>query len=189
MPVRRVASAQQGAPRGEQSSPVVRRRRSDGRTTSTLVGEQGGQRVGVPSGDRGVDAGSIRGRGVRSHPALALLRSSGWRGRGFAPPPARPSARRSGRAPRRRDRVELLDPRHEAIGAEDPEDEELPLVGAADRRAACRSSSSVRGARRSGGRGRRRNAMPTSSDDLESGRGPSRGSASAPCADPAPRVR
>ena len=62
------------------SLPVVRRRRSVWSTTSQLVGEQGGERVGVAGGDRGVDAGRVRGRGVRSHAALAPG-GSGRRGR------------------------------------------------------------------------------------------------------------
>src|SRR5438093_13469141 len=96
-----------------------------------LVGGQGGERVRVSDRDRGIEARRVRGGGVRSHPALALFRRPKWR------------ARES--RPRRRDRqlveagervvfaiaVEELEARHEAIGAEDMEQEEQPLVGAA----------------------------------------------------------
>ncbi len=37
------------------------------------LGEQGGERVDVSGSDRGVEAGRVRGRGVRSHAARALL--------------------------------------------------------------------------------------------------------------------
>src|SRR5262249_44376504 len=46
-----------------------------------LVGVEGGKRVGVPRGDGGIDAGDVRGRGVRAGAALAPRRGAGWRGR------------------------------------------------------------------------------------------------------------
>ncbi len=95
-----------------------------------VVGEQGGERVGVAGGERGVEARRVRGRGVRSHPARALR--------------ARPRRRGCDRAGGSRRQlveagerlgvavgIELLAARHEAIGSEDPEHEEGPLEGAA----------------------------------------------------------
>ena len=64
-----------------------------------VVGEQGGERVGVAGGDRGVEA-SRRSRSRRS-----LARGGApVRDRRRAARATRPSARRSGRAPRRRGR-------------------------------------------------------------------------------------
>src|SRR5262249_61941181 len=94
-----------------------------------LVGVEGGKRVGVPRGDGGIDAGDVRGRGVRLQPPT---------------PPGCASCRAGGR--RRRSRgeyvesrerlvvaigVEELDARQKTIGPGHPEPEEMPLVGAA----------------------------------------------------------
>src|SRR5439155_15607891 len=72
MPTRRVPSTQQQAPTGEHSLPVPRG--AGGMVQAfVLVGPQGWERVGVPCGDDGIQAGSGRGRGVRSYPSLAFL--------------------------------------------------------------------------------------------------------------------
>src|SRR5262249_5734748 len=76
--------------------------------------------VEVSGSDRGLDAGSVRGRGVRPHAAYGLLRRSGWR---------RESRRRKfGRqlvetGERRRIAVivEHLDARQETIDSKGPE--------------------------------------------------------------------
>src|SRR5207244_1986759 len=49
--------------------------------TALLVGEQSGERVEVSGDDGGVQAGDVRGRGVRALAAPVPLRNSGWCGR------------------------------------------------------------------------------------------------------------
>ena len=95
-----------------------------------LVGPQGWERVGVPCGDDGIQAGSGRGRGVRSYPSLAFLHGSGWRGR---EPTGRWLGRQLVEAGERLGLaigVEPLPACQEAVGSEDPEQEEVPLEGA-----------------------------------------------------------
>src|SRR5439155_20277402 len=86
--------------------------------------------VGGSGGGAGVDARGVLGRGVRSPPALALLDSSGWWSRHSC-------HRRLGRQLVKAGErlvlavgVEVFDARQQAIGSEDPEREELPLIGA-----------------------------------------------------------
>ena len=79
VPTRRVSSAQQRAPTGEDSLQVPRG--AGGMIHGlVLVGPQGGECVGVSGSDRGIETDSGRRRGVCSHPSLAFLHSSGWRG-------------------------------------------------------------------------------------------------------------
>ena len=126
----RVSSPQQGASREEHSLPAVDHA---GRMLHDLgtVGEHGGERVGVLDSDRGVKASRIRGRGVRAHAAPVPLRASGWCGR-------RSRHRRLGRQLVEAGErlgialgVELLPARQETIDSEDPEHQELALVGTA----------------------------------------------------------
>src|SRR5262249_33971388 len=128
--VARVLGFEQDAPGGEISLPVVD---DAGRMVRDVevVGEQGTERVRVSGGDRGIRAGRQRGCGVLSHAAVALRRGAGWRGR--------ESQRRSlsGQLVEAGERlavtvpIEILETRQEAIGPEDPEPEEMPLVGTA----------------------------------------------------------
>ncbi len=121
---------QQRAPRGEQSLPVVRG--AGGMVHDlALVGDRVGERVGVAGGERGVEASRVRGRGVRSHAALALRPQLGLaRLRiALAVGSAVSSSKRASASARVG--VEQLDARHEAIGSEDHEPEEVPLEGAA----------------------------------------------------------
>ena len=73
VPPRQVSGLERRAPGGEQSLPVVR---GAGRMVDDLdvVHALSEDRVDVSRGDRGVDAGGVRGRGVRSHAALAAAR-------------------------------------------------------------------------------------------------------------------
>src|SRR5439155_11979853 len=108
-------------------APVVR---GAGGMVHDLValGEQGGKCVGVPRGNRDLEAGGVRARGVRAY--------SAFRSRGSC---ACESRRRwlGGQLVEARERldlalgVELLPARQEAVGSEDPEHEEVPLEGAA----------------------------------------------------------
>src|SRR5262249_61186045 len=94
------------------------------------IRKTGRDRVEVSDSDRRLDAGSVRGRGVRPHAAYGLLRRSGWR---------RESRRRKfGRqlvetGERRRIAVivEHLGARQETIGSKAPEHEDVKVEGAA----------------------------------------------------------
>ena len=122
LPPCRISSAQQRAPCGERSLPVVG---DAGRMVHDFahVGGQGGKRVGVPRDDCSVQPSRVRGGGVRSH--ASLLDTSGrrrWLGRQLVEAGERPGLALG---------LELLPARQEAVGSEDPEHEGVPLEGAA----------------------------------------------------------
>ena len=114
---RRGSRVQQGAKRGERSR---RAPCSSGGVVHgfRLVGEQGREPISVSGGDRGVEAGRLRGGDVRSHAALGSRRL----GRQLVE-----ACERLGLAVG----VEPLHPRHEAIASKDEVRKVLPLEGAA----------------------------------------------------------
>src|SRR5262245_65967114 len=90
-----------------------------------IVGEQGGDRVGVSSGDRRLQTSGVCGRGVRSHlatPAACESGRSGRRRRELV------EARECLRLP---SDVEELGSRQKTTGSENPEPEEGAFVGTA----------------------------------------------------------
>src|SRR5262249_30475300 len=84
-----------------------------------LFGEQGRERVGIAGGDRGLDAGCVRRRGVWLYAALKA-----WRGPGLGR-----ELLEAGEGFVLASDVEHLPARHEAIGSEDEEVEVRSLVG------------------------------------------------------------
>src|SRR5262249_23334570 len=129
LPIRCVLDARQRAPGGERSLPIV------GSTVGMVddvagIRKTGRDRVEVSGSDRGLDAGSVRGRGVLPHAADALLHWSGWH--------YEPRQRRfGGQLVEARERlglaidIEHLAARNVTIGSEDQETEDLCLPGAA----------------------------------------------------------
>src|SRR5262245_52873537 len=105
------------------------------------VGEQGGDRVGIPRGEGGLEAVDVRGRGVRAYSARAPLGAWGWHRR-------KARRRRLGRQLVEAGErlvggvdVEELEARLEAVGSEDAELESVLLefaaacpIGARERR-------------------------------------------------------
>src|SRR5262249_20454642 len=93
-----------------------------------LVGVHGQECVGVAGGDRGLHAGCMRGRGIRSHPGQWLRRRFAWRcewpsfGCEFVEARERLGLMVGG---------EVLHARYGPLGPEDQEGEELALVAAA----------------------------------------------------------
>ena len=116
---RRGFGAQQGAPCGEGSRPVVVTAGAVMVHDLHPIGEQGGESVGVVGSDRGIEASHLRGRGVRAHAAPQRRRRTG--------PQRVEAGDRLGLAVD----VEVIEARQQAIASEDPELEELPLEGAA----------------------------------------------------------
>jgi len=96
-----------------------------------LVGHQVVDSVRVTRGYGGIEARRVRGRGVRSHAALAPWRGSRGGGRG---PRRRRFGDQLGEAGERlglATDVEVLDARDETISSEGPECHDKPLVRAA----------------------------------------------------------
>src|SRR5262245_65214472 len=91
------------------------------------IRKTGRDRVEVSGSDRRLDAGSVRGRGIRRHAAYGLLRRSGWRsesrGRRFGGQLVEAGERLGGAAG-----VEDLDPRQETVGADGTQSEARRFV-------------------------------------------------------------
>src|SRR5262245_64588748 len=83
----------------------------------------GGDRVHVSGGNRRVEAGNVRGRGVRSHAAPPAACESGRRGR------CRRELVEARECLRLPSNVEELDARQKTTGSENPEPEERAFVG------------------------------------------------------------
>src|SRR5439155_13511249 len=96
-----------------------------------LLGEQGGERVGVPCGEDSLEAGGGRGHGVRAYAVLALLRGSEWRGRGSRRSRLGRQLVEAGERLGVAVGFEHLPAPHEAIEAEDMERNGAPLEAAA----------------------------------------------------------
>src|SRR5436309_1019274 len=102
-----------------------------------VVGEYGAERVRVACGDRGLQARGIGGRGVRSHPPLALRCGSGWNGRESRLCWLGRELVEAGERLIVVVGIEQLVAGYEAVASKNEEHEELPLEGTAA--SACRA--------------------------------------------------